>query len=133
MKLHSVLLIACLPPLLTPLRAGAAEASASDVVREGIISVKAAGAKADGVTDDTAAIQKALDDAGKTGGRAWLPPARYLVKGSLRIPPGVTLQGVMESPVWTEPLNGSIIVATGGRDNEDGPALFPLRETDLRY
>jgi hypothetical protein len=55
-----------------------------------------------------------------------LPPARYLVKGSLRIPPGVTLHGMMESPVWSDPLKGSIILATGGRDNEDAPALFEM-------
>lgn len=126
MKPSLFLLIACLSPLSLPPRVGAAEMAAGDAVTEGVISVKTAGAKGDGVTDDTAAIQKALDAAGKTGGRAWLPPARYLVKGSLRIPPGVTLQGVTESPVWTEPLNGSIILATGGRDNEDGPALFEM-------
>ena len=55
-----------------------------------------------------------------------LPPGRYLVKGSLRLPPGVTLQGVMESPVWSEPLKGSIILATGGRGHEEGPALFEM-------
>ena len=84
------------------------------------------GAKADGVTDDTAAIQKALDQAAQTGGKVHLPPARYLVKGSLSIPPGVTLQGVMESPVWSDPLKGSIILATGGRDKEDAPGLFEM-------
>ena len=89
-------------------------------------AVFAAGAKADSTTDDTVAIQKALDDAAKMGGKVNLPAARYLVKGSLRIPPGVTLQGVMDSPVWSEPLKGSIILATGGRDNEDGPALFEM-------
>lgn len=126
MKRHILLLIAWLSPSLTPWHVGAAEMPAGAAAVEGILSVKAAGAMADGVTDDTAAIQKALDDAGKTGGRAWLPPARYVVKGSLHIPPGVTLQGVTESPAWNEPLNGSILLATGGRDNEDGPALFEM-------
>ncbi len=92
----------------------------------GVVSAVLSGAKADGVTDDTTAIQKALDQAALTGGRVHLPPARYLIKGSLRIPPGVTLQGVMDSPVWSEPLKGSIILATGGRDNEDAPALFEM-------
>jgi hypothetical protein len=86
----------------------------------------ATGARADGVTDDTAAIQQSLDEAGKRGGRVQLPPGRYLVKGSLRIPPGATLQGVMESPVWSEPLKGSVILATGGRDREEGPSLFEM-------
>ena len=92
----------------------------------GSFSVLMAGAKADSVSDDTAAIQKSLDDAAASGSRVQLPPGRYLVKGSLRIPPGVTLQGVMESPVWSEPLKGSVILATGGRGQEDGPALFEL-------
>ena len=118
--------ITCLSFLSNFWFALAADSPTADGSTEGIISGKGAGAKADGVTDDTSAIQKALDDAGKTGGRVWLPPARYVVKGSLRIPPGVTLQGAVESPVWTEPLNGSIILATGGRDHEDGPSLFEL-------
>jgi hypothetical protein len=92
----------------------------------GVLSPLAANAKADGSSDSTAAIQKALDDAGKAGGCVHLPPGRYLVKGSLRIPPGVTLQGVMESPVWSEPLKGSIILATVGRGQEEGPALFEM-------
>ena len=32
----------------------------------------------------------------------------------------------MESPVWSEPLKGSIILATGGCSQEDGPALFEM-------
>jgi hypothetical protein len=84
------------------------------------------GAKADGSADSTAVIQQALDEAAKTGGPVGLPPGRFLLRGSLRIPPGVTLQGVMESPVWSEPLKGSIILATGGRGQESGPALFEM-------
>jgi Pectate lyase superfamily protein len=90
------------------------------------LSPPLAGAKPDGTSDSTAAIQKALDDAGKAGGSVHLPPGRYLVKGSLHLPPGVTLQGVMESPVWSEPLKGSIILATGCRNQEEGPALFEM-------
>ena len=126
MKLRTLLLIGLLAPAVVSWRGVAAAAPAASAATEGVFSAKSAGAKADGVTDDTAAIQSALDQASKAGGRVWLPPARYLVKGSLHIPPGVTLQGVEESPVWTEPLTGSIILATGGRDNEDGPALFEL-------
>jgi Pectate lyase superfamily protein len=116
----SSLLAAAFPPVCL------AQPSASDTVTEGITSVKSAGARGDGVTDDTVAVQKALEESGQAGGRVWLPPGRYLIKGSLRVPPGVTLEGVQESPVWSEPLKGSIILATGGRDHEDGPALFEL-------
>jgi len=100
-----------------------------DAQESGTISVFATGAKGDGKTDDTAAIQKALDQTGKSGGRVLLPPARFLVKGSLRIPPNVTLQGMTESPVWSEPLKGSIVLAAGGRDNEEGPALFEMGDS----
>lgn len=89
-------------------------------------SVLPVGAKGDGVTDDTAALQKALDQAGQAGGVLVWPAGRYLVNGSLRVPPGVTVQGAAESPVWTEPLKGTVILATGGRGQEDGPALFEL-------
>jgi len=89
-------------------------------------SVQTFGAKADSTTDNTTAIQKALDEAAQSGGKVLLPPGRYRVAGSLRIPPGVTFHGVTDSPVWSQPLNGSVILATGGRDQEDTPALFEL-------
>jgi hypothetical protein len=84
------------------------------------------GIKADGATDDTGAIQKALDAAAKTGAILLLPAGRYLVAGSLTIPPGVSLEGVHDAPRWPAPLAGTVILATGGRDKEDGPALFEL-------
>lgn len=88
--------------------------------------VRGFGGKADGTTDDTQAIQRLLDETGKAGGKALLPAGRYRVAGSLRIPPGVTFEGVAEAPVWSEPLKGVVILATGGRDHEDAPALFEL-------
>jgi hypothetical protein len=84
------------------------------------------GLKGDGVTDDTGAIRKALDSAAKTGGTLRLPAARYLVAGSLTIPPGVSLEGVHDAPVGRGPLTGVVILATGGRDKEDAPALFEM-------
>jgi hypothetical protein len=87
--------------------------------------------KADGKTDDTAALQNVMDAASKTGGTVMLPPRRYLVAGSLRIPPGVALVGCFDSPQWSEPLTGTVILATGGRDHEDGPALFEMSGSSL--
>lgn len=84
------------------------------------------GARADGVTDDTAAIQSALDAAGKNGAKVCMPPGRYLVKGSLRLPAGAALEGSANSPKYSEPLTGTIVLATGGRDAEDAPALFEV-------
>ncbi|MCC6729828.1 MAG: hypothetical protein IT208_10870 [Chthonomonadales bacterium] len=87
------------------------------------------GVRADGKTDDTAAIQKALDAAGDAGRAVQLPAGRYLVAGSLRIPKGVALVGEARAPLYIEPLVGTVVLATGGRDKEDAPALFELGDS----
>ena len=92
----------------------------------GVFSVKDFGAAADGVTDDTASIQRAIDEAAKTGGKVYLPPGRYLVAGSLEVKVGVAVVGAHEAPMAIEPLTGTVVMATGGRDNESAPALFEL-------
>jgi hypothetical protein len=90
------------------------------------INVLAFGAKGDGKTDDTAAVQKALDTAAKQGGTVQLPAGKYLVSGSLIVPPGVALVGSNKAPLYIEPLIGTVILASGGQGKEDGPALFEL-------
>ena len=87
------------------------------------------GVSADGKADDTAAIQKVLDEAGRKGGPVYLPAGNYRVDGSLKIPPGVALCGANQAPVYIEPLVGTVICATGGRDKEDAPALFELGDS----
>ena len=49
------------------------------------VNVRALGAKADGKTDDAAAIQRAIDQASRTGGRVLFPPSEqpYLIGRSL--------------------------------------------------
>jgi hypothetical protein len=93
---------------------------------EGVFNVKDYKAKGDGTTDDTQAIQAALDAAGKNGGRVYLPAAKYLVSGSLQVPVGVSVVGSANMPQYSDPLTGTIILATGGRDNEETPALFEM-------
>ena len=94
MKRRAVFSTSCCTLLWLGLLACQPDALAVDMATQAIISAKAFNAQGDGVTDDTAAIQKALDETAKTGGRVYLPPAKYLVKGSLRIPAGVMLEGV---------------------------------------
>ena len=52
------------------------------------------GAKGDGVADDTASIQAALNAAAKSGPICLAPPGMYRLDGSLTVPPGVTLNTV---------------------------------------
>lgn len=57
-----------------------------------VYNVKAYGAKGDGVTDDTAAIQAAINAVPSGGGIVLLPPGVYLVS-TVTLPSNVTLQG----------------------------------------
>ncbi len=100
-------------------------------------NVKDFGAKGDGKTDDTAAFQRALDEAGKAGGgTVYAPRGNYLFKGNLNVPNGVTLKGVWESvpahngirdaglPKPTD--DGTTFLVTAGAGKEEGPAFITL-------
>lgn len=50
-----------------------------------VISVKDFGAVGDGVTDDTAAIQKVIDSLSATGGNIYFPKGSYLITSTLKI------------------------------------------------
>lgn len=52
------------------------------------VNVRSFGAKGDGVADDTAAIQAAID-AGATGGYVRAPAGTYLLSASLQLPDNV--------------------------------------------
>lgn len=91
-------------------------------------SVLSFGAVSDGTTDNTAAFQKAIDAASVSGGTVFVPAGKYLIKGNLLLQ-GVSLKGENIAPRSWEPLNGTILLATGGRDNEKAPALFEMRNS----
>ena len=92
------------------------------------VSVKAFGAKADGVTDDTAAFQKALDSAKAKGGIVLAPAGAYHIAGFLEVPEGVTLRGVWEAPHHSAIGQGTLLLATGGRGDDKGKPLIHLAE-----
>lgn len=102
-----------------------------------VFDVRQFGVHGDGKTDDTRAFQRSLDAAGKAGGSiVYVPAGSYLVKGSLQVPGGVSLQGsfgsVPSHPGIREPRqvkpgeDGSTLFATGGRGNEDALPLISL-------
>ncbi len=66
-------------------------------VRDLGVNVKAHGAVGDGVVDDTAAIQAAINQSATSGGRVFLPRAsvRYRITAGLTVPPGCAgIEGV---------------------------------------
>src|SRR5688500_8099300 len=78
----------------TPINAG--------VVVNGL-NVKNFGAEGDNVTDDTLAIQAALN-ACPPGGVVEMPPGVYRTSDSLVVPPGVTLLGTRTSLMFVVDL-----------------------------
>ncbi len=93
----------------------------------GEMDLKRLGLKGDGQTDDTAALQAAMDSAAQAGGGTiQLPAGSFLIAGSLKIPHGVALKGAGQAIQHTIPRVGTILLATGGRQKEDGPALFEM-------
>ena len=95
------------------------------------------GVTADGTTDDTAALQRALDAAGQQGGGVVrLSRGVYHVAGHLNVPSGVTLEGMWESVPCAQrdsrsraarPTDdGTTFLVTEGAGKEDGPPFITL-------
>jgi hypothetical protein len=110
----------------------------------GRINVLDQGAKGDGTTDDTAAFQKALDAAAKAGGvEVYAPPGRYRFKGSLNVPPAVSLVGSFRT-VASHSFHGNVaagvpkpgddgttLLVTGGAGSESGPTFLTLNTNSV--
>lgn len=91
------------------------------------LDCRAEGAVGDGLTDDTAAIQSALNKAGaQHGGVVLLPAGYYRIEGNLTIPAGVTLQGIWDTPHHEDQAWGSALFAISGAGEADGTPLVTL-------
>lgn len=104
-----------------------------------VYSVRDYGAKGDGVTDDTAAFQRALDAAGAAhGGTVLADRGNYFFAGHLVVPNAVTLQGMWKSVPShlgfrdanrAKPTDeGTTFLITENRGTEDGPAFIRLND-----
>ena len=95
-------------------------------------NVKDFGAAGNGAADDTAAFQKALEEAGKAGGGVVnVPAGSYRINGNLSIPRSVTLQGTYSVPPLVRgrgaaDMRGSALLAYAGRGRETGEAFVRL-------
>ena len=100
-------------------------------------NVRNFGARGDAATDDTAPFQHALDSVHSAGGgTVYAPTGRYLFRGVLSIPEGVTLRGSFASvpshtgvrdPGQSKPGDdGTALLVTAGKGKEDGEPFLTL-------
>jgi hypothetical protein len=85
------------------------------------------GAKGDGITDDTKALQAALEAAKANSPICYLPPGLYRLNGPLIVPAGLTLCGASGGVPHSEHPIGTVLLAFGGRGQADGEPLITLK------
>ncbi len=91
-------------------------------------SVADYGATGDGITDVTSIFQSRLNALGTLGGGTlWVPAGKYVIKGTLLIPKGITLRGDWKKPVKGQAVAGTILMAYSGRGNEDATPFITMQ------
>jgi hypothetical protein len=86
------------------------------------------GAVGNGTTDDTAAIQSALNNvAASGGGIVFLPQGNYLINSSLTVPAQTSLVGVWRAPSAFSQNLGTTLLAVAGAGATNGNPLITLQ------
>lgn len=89
-------------------------------------SVRVAGAKGDGVTDDTAALQSIINSATSAGNIVYIDYGIYKITGSITIPPGARIVGesypvIMGSGSFFANINGPVpVIRVGASSGQTG-------------
>lgn len=99
----------------------ASAASAQQAAASDFIDARHFGAAGDGATDDTAALQRAIDAAAEKSGGVFIPPGAYLTR-ELHVRAGIALVGI---PAWnySGPGGSTLRLASA-----DVPGLLNLTE-----
>jgi hypothetical protein len=117
--------------LLGPLAAAnayAVESSSPTLLPPGSqLNARDYGTKGDGHTDDTGALQAALEAARTKGPVCHVPPGLYRLNGSLTVPAGVTMCGASGGVPHSEHPLGTVLLAFGGRGQPEGEPLITLK------
>ena len=114
---------------------GAEERQAQPTTPEA--NVKEFGAVGDSRSDETSAFQKACDTVHRDGGGlVYAPPGRYLFRGVVNIPEGVSLKGsyccvpshagIRDRGQLKPGDDGTALLVTSGRGKEDGEPFITL-------
>jgi uncharacterized protein YjdB len=90
-------------------------------------SVADFGVTGDGVTDVTQQFQTLLNQLGALGGGTlFVPEGKYVIKGNLLMPKGITLRGEWKRPEKGLPVVGTIIMAYAGKGNEEATPFITM-------
>lgn len=99
-----------------------------------------------GTVDQTALFQRLLDVLGSrtnnsgrlsngtpNGGVLYIPEGRYLLKGTLFLPKGVTIRGDWQKPVKGQPIKGTILMAANPNAKGKDCTLLPNGSIGTAY
>ena len=124
---NSALAVGLLSPFAAAKGYAAEPASSSNGAQAATVNARDYGVKGDGTTDDTQALQAALDAASRKGPICFMPPGLYRLNGGLTVPAGVTLCGASGGVPHSEQPIGTVFLAFGGKGQPEGAPLVTLK------